>query len=291
MYLFSLLFTLLFSTSTAPAVSAPEQVLYISTDQGTNWNNFAEGLPEKLQVRNVAEHQGDLYITTNTMGVYVLPQDGCAWENRSQGLPIDTKDFFPTTLAAHDDVLLMGTYAHGVYLSNNGGENWRRALFNINTTVSAFIFNDEMLLAGTHSGVWQSYDKGESWQRISTELTPINDMALHNDQLFVARQNGVGILKGKDIVWSADVQPDWALAQLLIGGDYIYVISARDEMFRTKDGDSWEPRLGWFPNGLPNNNLPEALWSGYKAQIPGETPPGRIIPTSRGWIVWPGGGC
>ncbi len=290
MYLFSLLFTLLFSTPPAPAVSAPDQVLYISTDEGTNWNNFAEGLPERLQVRNVIEHEGNLYLTTNTMGIYVLGENACTWENRSNGLPLTTKGFFPTALAAHGNVMVMGTLEHGVYLSKNGGGHWRRAMFNINGMVSAFLFNDDRLLAGSDTGVWQSYDNGDSWQRHSNEMTPINNLALHNDQLFVTRQNGVGIMKGKDIVWS-DVQPDWAFGQLLIGGDFIYAISAKNEMFRTKDGSYWEQRLAWFPNGLPNNNLPEALWSGYKAQIPGETPPGRITPTSRGWIVWPSNGC
>lgn len=290
MYLFSLLFTLLFSTPPAPAVSAPDQVLYISTDEGANWNNFAEGLPEKLQARKLMEHQGDLFLASNTKGIYVLTANGCSWENRSKGLPLGSKDFYPTALAAHNNILLLGTYNHGVYISKNGGAYWRRATFNINSTVSDFIFNDDRLMAGSHSGLWQSYDNGDSWQRQSSDMTPINALALHNDQLFVAKQNGIGVLTDKDIVWS-DVQPDWAFSQLLTAGGYLYAISAKDEMFRTKDGSFWEPRLSWFPNGLPNKNLPEALWSGYKAQIPGDTPPGRITPTSRGWIVWPSFGC
>ncbi|SER18619.1 WD40/YVTN/BNR-like repeat-containing protein [Neolewinella agarilytica] len=290
MYLFPLLFTLLFSTAPVPAASAPPPILYVSTDNGQHWNNFAEGLPEKLQVRNVMDHQGDLFLASNTKGIYVLTADGCTWENRSKGLPLGSKDFFPTALSAHGKIILLGTYQHGVYISKDGGAYWRRAMFNINSTVSDFIFNDDLLLAASHSGLWQSYDNGDSWKRHSTDLTPINALSLHNDRLFVARQNGIGILTDKGISWS-DVQPEWAFAQLLTGGDYLYVISAKDEMYRTKDGSHWEPRLTWFPNGLPNDNLPEALWSGYKAQIPGDTPAGRIHPTSRGWLVWPGYGC
>jgi len=295
-------FLSLLSWFPAPEATYTEPAnVFISTNKGKSWEGFAKGLPEDLSPRDVLEHEGSIYLTAFNDGMYVLEPDSDTWEIRNTGLPVTNQfndlplgktrehDFFPSSFAAKGDQLILGTFNRGVFVSNDKGKSWVAATTNIDDVVSALLFVDDLLIAGTHSGIWQSEDQGVNWELRCETGFRINALALHNNQLHVARQNGMGILTNNNLEWS-DMKTGWAIIQLQTEGDQLYAITAKEEVFRTTTGEVWENNK-FAVKGLPANSLMEAIWGGLSPKLPNEISAGVVSQTSRGWIVSAGGGC
>jgi len=302
MFLFAFFISLL-SWFNTPACASPNEPvnLYISTDNGQSWEGFAKGLPSELNVMQVIEHKNSIYLTAIGDGVYVLEKDSDTWVKRNTGLPTadafdglplgkkTRRDFFPTSIAAKGDRIVIGSYDDGAFYSDDDGQTWTQATTNVDDVVSALLFTDGLLIAGTHRGIWQSADGGVNWELRCETGFRINALALHNNQLHVARQNGMGILTENDIEW-ADLETDWAIGQLHSEGGSLYVTTAKKEVFRTTAGEVWESNK-FAIKGLPANSLMEAMWNHLTPKIPGDLPAGRVTETSRGWVLTVGGGC
>lgn len=289
MYLLLFLSGLLTFSMQSDTTTVDPPLLYLSTDLGNNWESFDNGLPDDINAREVVEFGDKLFLLTMTNGIYVLPKGETAWKSSSNGLP---EKLFNVSIAAKGELVILGTADHGVYLSNDGGTNWRRPFFNIkSSTVRSILFHENIIIAATDFGIWRSHDNGEIWQHDGVDLTLINDLVTHNGQVYVAKQNGIGILNGKKIEW-ADVETEWAIGQLLSQGDYIYAVPARGNMIRSKDGKTWEHQQ-FHIKLTPAQNLPEALWDGYKPDLPVEEnmPTPTISTTSRGWVTGMVTGC
>ncbi len=285
---------------TPEVVITPEPAsVYLSTDNGKSWESFAEGLPKELNARKAFEHNGTIYLTVMNGGVYVLEKGSDTWLKRNSGLPIKGQaaptiddrgyDFFPTSIAANGNQLILGTFNHGAFYSDDEGKSWKQATINIDDVVGSLLFTDKKLIAGTHKGIWQSKDRGITWELQCETGFRINALAMHNGELHVARQNGMGILSNNNIEWS-DMKTGWAIIELQAQDDELYAITAKQEVYKSKKGKLWESNK-FAIKGLPANSLMEALWGGFSPQLPGEMPAGLITKTSRGWIVGTGGGC
>ncbi len=289
MYLLLLLFGLLTAApvATIPPPSAPPPALYLSTDLGVSWDAFTDGLPSDVQARNVLEHHGNLYLSTVQYGIFVLPAGACAWQSRSTGFPLNLPI---NTISTIGDRILLGSYDGGVYVSDDEGAHWRRPLFNVTDRwVGHFLFHNGVLYAGTDGGIWTSADRGDSWQRLTEDYTVIYGLAIHDRQIFVARQNGMGILQGKKIVWF-DVETETAIGPLLSLDGTLYAQSAAGEVICTKDGSQWEHIS--LSSKAPSCSRTTAMQlTFFRPTLPGDLPGGSITETSRGWVVGLFNGC
>lgn len=287
------LFISLFSfsnTTPVPAGEIPASV-YLSTNQGGTWEGFMNGMPEDVLPRNLVEHQDDLYLSTHQHGVFVLRSNATTWiPINGSGLPYADDFFLPTSLAVNGEVIVIGTYQSGTYYSHDGGKNWREATIDIPLLARCLLFTNKGLIAGADDGLFHSSDNGITWFRFGNDRTSIiNALAMHKGELIIVRQNGMGLMEGDDILWT-DLKSNWALTQATSEGEYAYAFSVRGEMFRSTDGVKWEAKPA-FSLMLNCNNLSEARWHGFEAELPGEQTTGTLIETSRGWVVLVGGGC
>ena len=293
MFLISLLLTCVsfFGFDTAQTSDTTPGPLFISNDQGMSWDNFGEGLPSNLMVRDILEYEGKVFLTSINHGVYVLPKFSCTWQEQNNGLPSGGAfEFFPTSLAAKGKLLVLGTFNHGVFHSTDQGQTWTVARQNIPDVVSSLLIVDEnTVIAGAHKGIWKSTDGGVNWQLVVEEENRINGLVEHKGRFFVARQNGMGLLQGNEVVWSS-MTSDFAIIRLTSAGDYVYAITANNEVFRSKDGQFWESNA-FCLKGIPSKTVPEAHWNGLSPKLPGNVPAGLVSETSRGWLVGTGGGC
>ena len=264
-----------------PAVSEEDDAtLFLSEDDGRNWCHLGEGLPAKTRPRIVIEHAETIYMTT-FQDVWMLSPGTDKWERRSAKL---TNMDGITSIATDGDLLIIGTLFEGVYTSRNGGKSWSHPLFNIaeGGYIRSLFFHGGVLYAGSDVGVYRSFDGATTWSH-TKELEMINVIAEHGGEIYVARQNGVGIYRDGDIEWT-DLTTGWAIGQLYSHGDYLYATSAKQEIFRTRDGTTWEtPDTAAADAGGSHAEVPAALWSGYLPQLPDEWPLGYLIGTSRGW--------
>jgi hypothetical protein len=284
------LMLLLFGLSIIPPASVLAQgcPLYLSTDQGTTWTDYSAGLPGDADVNGLLEHDNTLIVITRNQGVFTLAEGKTRWQPSSKGLPLDNEFFHPLCLVARGSDLVMGTFAHGIFVSRDGGGSWQPSNYFMNEIVGSLYFDGDTLLAGTRNGLYRSSDRGDNWQKWGEDLTNVNVITSYNDQIFVASQNGIGILSGDQIEWQ-DLKTDWAIINLLQDDNFLYAQSARKEIHRSKTGTDWEGSNFVFYS--LRGGLIDFLWRGLEVKLPGGDAAGTIQTSSRGWFVGLASGC
>ena len=320
-----LLFALLTATFlTAPLPEPPPadrqpRALYLSPD-GNRWDDLTEGLPDSVMAGQVLEVGADLYLTAFPHGLFYLPEGDCVWQSIGSGLPPAGKVIY-SAFAGTEELLVLGTQRWGLYVSRDGGRTWTHPERNVDDRmVLSLAVHRGQLYAGTDAGLWQSRDGGRSWSLTHEENTAIYGLHSRPEGLVVARQNGLGLLVGDALDWSA-LRTDWAVTQLLSEGEFTYALTAGGEVLRTTDGTSWMTPDGpardrsrhaatdaglwpreWQPRGITKtlhtndagSSLGEALWRGYWPSLPAQLPTEwsiRVAQGNRGWMVWVRSGC
>lgn len=262
--------------------------LYLSTDQGSTWTDYSAGLPGDADVNGLLEHNNTLIVITRNQGVFTLAEGKTKWQPSSNGLPLDNEFFHPICLVARGSDLVMGTFAHGIFVSRDGGDSWRPSTYFMNEIICSLYFDGDGLLAGTRNGLYRSSDRGDNWQKWGKDDSNVNAITRYNDQLFVARQNGIGILSGDQIEWQ-NLKTDWAILDLIQDDNFLYAQSARKEIHRSKTGTEWEaPNLVFYSLQA---GLIDFLWRGLEVNLPGGDAAGKIHTSSRGWFVGLASGC
>lgn len=285
MYLIFFLQMLLNPLAVIDANTEPER-LYISQDNGKSWHSFTEGLPQDVRTRDIVEHDCYLYMTTSQNGLYRRKTAaGSKWEAYGSGLEAPR---YLSALAINGKNMAVGTAEQGVYISSNGGKDWRRPVINLNGFIIGLYYFGNTLTATTEFGIFESINYGQSWQKLGNIKGAIY-LVEHQGKRYVSRQNSMGIIDGDQASWF-DVRTEWAIGDLVSTGEYLYIRSSKDEVYRSKDGSEWEKSLN-MDFGGEYSNLSEALWGGMRVPIPKDTNAGQFKVTSMGWLVAPNDGC
>ncbi len=165
--------------------------VFKSSDGGATWALKINGLPAKepFAWRLAQDHQGVLYLVVARRsedgsigndgdgGLYRSEDGAETWQkvglpqgvNGPNGIAIDTSDARRLYLAAWRRNDRQPTSGGGIFLSTDGGLNWRNVLSAdqhiYDVTIDAH--NANLLYAcGFESSAWRSTNRGESWQRI-----------------------------------------------------------------------------------------------------------------------------
>jgi hypothetical protein len=183
-----------------PASPVDARVLYVtglgkgvfkSVDGGRTWGLRNQGLPgpEPFAWRLVRDKNGILYVILarrsedgsfgNALdGALFRSQDGAEHWNRvdlpqgvngPNGLAIDSEDPNRLYLAAWGRNTAEGAVDGGIFLSDDGGHEWRHVLSQDQHVYDITVDpRDPRVLyaCGFESSAWRSTDRGETWQRI-----------------------------------------------------------------------------------------------------------------------------
>jgi len=157
--------------------------LYQSLDEGATWQPTMSGLPGCVNAF-VQDVSGNSFAGTGTSGVFKLPSGGSAWQAINSGLP--TSDVHGIALDAGGNLYMggpaglfrlnqgstqwqqltsglpadgiqriafgsaakvfVGTFSHGIYLSNDGGNSWNvdnSGIANFSPTIGAFVTDSQ----------------------------------------------------------------------------------------------------------------------------------------------------
>jgi photosystem II stability/assembly factor-like uncharacterized protein len=166
--------------------------VFKSVDGGANWslkNNGIEGA-EPFAWRLARDSRGTLYVVVARRsedgsfdnagdGALYRSTDGAEhWEklplpkglNGPNGLAIDPRDPSRLYLAAWGRQAGKVAREGGVYLSTDGGRNWRNVLSQDQHIYDVTIDSRDpkvLYAAGFESSAWRSTDRGETWKRIA----------------------------------------------------------------------------------------------------------------------------
>ena len=263
--------------------------LYKTTDGGTSWTEFNEGMGKK-EIRSISMNtRGNLNVGTKGHGLYTLFENkwianegfgnwGTSWP-MWDGRPM----YQYTSLLIHPEDnqrMMLGTFPQGIYLSNDGGVSWHES--NIGWTNDGVFRlvchpeNPEIVYAGTYNGLNISYDFGHSWQ-MSNEGWPEEQWVFsidfdpsNPDIMYACSKNGENEGRGVEdfygtVMKSTNAGKSWSsitngldqgqeFYQIICDhfhSGVLYLSSQHDGLFRSSDsGNSWEA----FNSGLVDMN-------------------------------------
>ncbi|HPI19435.1 MAG TPA: hypothetical protein PKY56_03620, partial [Candidatus Kapabacteria bacterium] len=170
--------------------------LYYSTDKGENWLKSEQNLGE---INCINTCDTNIYIATRSF-VYRSTDYGNNWVAKK------VSDIYPNfiSLSSSGNKIVAGTYAQGVFLSENNGESWVEIGSTIDENLSVYssAIIDSNIFINTNHGVFLSRDNGNTWTDINAGLVS-----------------------------------KYFISSLLINGDYIYAGDSRDGVYIAKLSD------------------------------------------------------
>jgi len=254
-----------------PAVSSIQtdtvrtiDVIYRSTDKGKTWFSFANGIPADATVTGFATTKNKVFAATKFNGVFVWENGSAKWKPVNTGLS-DKADI--NAIAAGNNVIVIGTFKQGIFVSPEEGNTWKSAGNLQNISVRNLTVINDRILAGTDNGIYISTDKGNNWNHLFGNMQ-VNGFTFLNEKLYAAVVNGALMSNDEGRTWNYIYKPH-TLHDISNDGKYIYAMTLGDGLLKTSnDGLTWEnaskglPSLYTFEIKNINNDLFAAQWHG-----------------------------
>lgn len=229
-----------------------------SIDGGSEWKRLVNGLDHRhvLSSLEVAPSASEvLYLASRGDGVFRSGDSGLSWLRVADGLPTRRIHVLAVSPGSSDEVLAAGVEG-GLFRTSDGGRHWQRVM-DSNRRITAIAFEageSGSILAGDQTGcVDRSLDAGRSWEPFSAAESPDPVTALESppapsDGPLFATRGGRLYRAGDDApsrpTRIADFgQPivDLAASRDPAGGSILFALTARDGVFRSRDGGAtWE---------------------------------------------------
>lgn len=112
--------------------------------------------------------------TGGNLGVEYSENGGSTKERIFSGVGDETVDFHSMTISDADPDVLLGTYAGELYVTENGGDDWRIAdsegLPSGVHALAAHTSDRSAVFAGTSEGLFESTTLGDTWERRTTNV-------------------------------------------------------------------------------------------------------------------------
>ena len=146
--------------------------VFRTTDNGSNWQDVNNGMLS-LDVRDLAIKDTIIFAATWGTASKVLKStdNGDSWVQASNGINFQLDD---PCLGVSANTILLGTYAHGVYISTDNGDNWIEANNGLpaGATIREFAVDGTNIFAATRQGgIFLSTDNGTNWNPVNSGLT------------------------------------------------------------------------------------------------------------------------
>lgn len=173
--------------------------LYKTTDQGQNWTAINNGLPSSAN--DLVFANNNLYTVTNDdspngSGVFVSTDEGVNWSSTGAfPVPGDTLN----AILVQGNTFYVGTSAHGIYQSLDGGKSWSQINNGLNQmNITSLITSNGVVYAGSlnyngNCGVFKSTDSGKTWVRADNGLGSrlLTGFAVSGNIIYASTSHGV----------------------------------------------------------------------------------------------------
>jgi len=247
-------------------------IIYFSYDNGANWINSSNELPEKIKIGlgGIATSNQILGVATKDDGVYIYNIKSRIWEN----VPTDKQIIEANigSMAIIHSAIFVGTQFKGVFYTKNNGKNWT-ALNNglTNLTIRRFCEFNNVLYVCTNDGFY-SYNKiPDSWNlEFRQNSLQTNGATIFNGRFYLATNKGI-FTQEADKSW-INSSPQFSMHNISSDKNQIYAMTYNELLLSSTDGKNWQSIQSGLPkelytfNVLNHNNLILAgQWDGiYK---------------------------
>jgi murein DD-endopeptidase MepM/ murein hydrolase activator NlpD len=174
----------------------PYNGLKISKDIGKSWNFF--GLQGR-GITDIAYSKTDIFVTTyygkdSLNGLFVSKDKGISWQHLGQ-------NFSAASVAATSNMILLGSYTHGLWVSNDDGKSFIQKIGTglFGPTFLTVRANAGVAFAATAGKTYKSIDNGETWQEIAgLSGKQIKYFEFLDNKIYAATSDIDGIYKSED---------------------------------------------------------------------------------------------
>ncbi len=260
------------SQTSDPHKEVQNGIVYFSFDNGVNWINSSNGLPEKTSIGlgGIATSNQILGLATKEAGVYIYNIKSKIWENVPTNAQIIEGNI--GALAVLDNTLFVGTQFKGVFSTTDHGKNWtalNRGLTNL--TIRRFCEYNNVLYACTNDGFY-SYDKiSESWNlEFGQNSLQTNGATFFNGSFYLATNRGI-FMQQADKSW-INSSPQFNMHNISSDKNQLYAMTYNELLLSSTDGKNWQSIQSGLPKDLytfnvvnHNNLILAGQWDGiYK---------------------------
>jgi Secretion system C-terminal sorting domain len=173
----------------APLGSYPQGGVFLSTDNGANWN--AAGLKDTV-ISAITTSGTNVYAGTDYGTVHVSIDNGSNWAI------ILSVPYYISAIAVRDGEMFVATWGGGVLRSTNGGSQWKYIDTGLSDSayyVSTFVVHGANVFAGTEVGVFVLNTNDTSWSAVNTGLSGASNvvyaLAAGDTNLYAGLYGGV----------------------------------------------------------------------------------------------------
>lgn len=203
--------------------------VYISDDQGVNWQMVGAGLPDDASISSFVLKDNKIIAGTDADGIYISDDKAKNWYRVGLGLPRHVRI---TALIAYKQLLFAGTYLNGIYFSSDDGDTWRAANAGLkNLTIRSFSTVGPHLFAGTNDGIYSTLNNGESWSPLKKGVQ-VNSFSVSGKNILAATNVGVFVSGdyGKNWEWTFK---DAAIFKIGVGPKELYLLDFHGNVYQS----------------------------------------------------------
>ncbi|NOX64233.1 MAG: T9SS type A sorting domain-containing protein [Chlorobi bacterium] len=201
--------------------------IYVSTDNGSTWNESSNGLPSSgLEVPRIICDGTKFYAAIKYFGAYVSTDNGTSWSGGGNGLPNSP---YIQTLAVDGNKIFLGT-KKGVYFSTDNGANWNEANTGLSDTdVRTLGIIGGTILAGTYTDhLYKSALNNINWS-LSNNGLPSNGNHVRS---FASISNRIFAGTNYGVYYSDDGGSNWIAANAGMENSFVSeLVAYKDNLF------------------------------------------------------------
>ena len=145
----------------------PYNGVYISEDLGLTWKEAglsSTGIKDLFyDSENKTIYAATYYFTDGHVGVFKSADNGTTWTHIGN-------DFSSNKTWARDGNIYVGTFSHGLWVSNDGGSTWSQKIGDgfFGPQINLLKGSDNVILAATNTDLYKSNSNGSDWVLIDT---------------------------------------------------------------------------------------------------------------------------
>jgi photosystem II stability/assembly factor-like uncharacterized protein len=230
-------------------------IVYFSFDNGLNWVNSSNGLPEKVRIGlgGIATSNQTLGVATKDNGVYFYNFKTKIWKN----IPTDKQiiESNISSLAIIDSVIFVGTQFKGIFFTTDNGRNWKNLNAGLtNLTIRRFCEFNNALFVCTNDGFY-SYDKiSDSWNlEFGQNSLQTNGATFYNGRIYLATNKGI-FSQQTDKSW-INSSPQFSMHNISSDKNQLYAMTYNELLLSSTDGKTWQSQQNGLPKELYTFNI------------------------------------
>lgn len=247
-------------------------IVYFSYDNGANWINSSNGLPEKIRIGlgGIATSNQILGVATKDNGVYIYNLKNKFWDSVPTEKQIIEGNI--GALAIFDSTIFVGTQFKGVFYTTDKGRNWKNLNTGLtNLTIRRFCEFDKLLYVCTNDGFYSLNKNLDNWKlEFGQNSLQTNGATFYNGSFYLATNKGI-FSQQMDKSW-INSSPQFSMHNISSDKKQLYAMTYNELLLSSTDGTTWQSRQNGLPkelytfNVLNHNNLILAgQWDGiYK---------------------------